>query len=71
MTIETGMNRRSRFVASVLPWLLAAAMFGIYLVTLNRLVTPFSLDLVADIAGWNTNQGPVGPVTFIVTYPCP
>lgn len=69
MTIETGMNRRSRFVASVLPWLLAAAMFGIYLVTLNRLVTPFSLDLVADIAGWNTNQGPVGPVTFIVTYP--
>ena len=53
-----------RFAAVVLPWLLAAVMAALYLLTLNPWVAPESLDLVAiryvDLDVADRGRGTVG-----------
>ena len=58
-----------RFAAVVLPWLLAAGMLAVYLLTLNHWVAPDSLDLVANVSGLSPRVELLGPVTYLVTWP--
>ena len=58
-----------RFVAVVLPWLLAGFMSAVYLLTLNHWVAPESLDLVANVSGLSPRVELFGPVTWLVTWP--
>ncbi|MDB6020670.1 MAG: Tetratricopeptide repeat protein, partial [Pedosphaera sp.] len=69
MITETESPRVRSFVTSVLPWLLGAGMLGIFLATLNRWVTPNSLNEVVDFANWSQRPHALGPVTFLITYP--
>ena len=69
MTAKTATNRGRNFVTTLLPWLLAAGMFVIYLLTLNHWVTPGSLDRYTDLSGQNWRPHLVQPVTFLVAYP--
>jgi tetratricopeptide (TPR) repeat protein len=58
-----------RFAAVVLPWLLAAVMAAVYLLTLNHWIAPDSLDLVANISGLSPRVELFGPLTYLVTWP--
>jgi len=69
MTTETELNPRKSFVTSLLPWLLAAGMFLLYLLTLNHWVSPDSLSRVGETAGWDWRPNIWAPLTFLVTCP--
>ncbi len=69
MNARSATNGGGNFVTSLLPWLLAAVMLVVYLLTLNHWVTPGSLDRFTDLSGWNWRPRLVQPVTFLVTYP--
>src|SRR5260370_41399309 len=69
MTTKTGTIRGKIFVTSFLPWLLACAMLAVYLATLNRQVTPESLQQWLNLSGWNWRPEFFRPLTFLVTYP--
>jgi tetratricopeptide (TPR) repeat protein len=58
-----------QFLAVVLPWLLAAVLSAVYLLTLNPWVAPESLDLVAHVSGLSPRLELFGPVTYLVTWP--
>ena len=53
MPEESESNSSIRFVRVVLPWLLAAGMLVLYLLTLNHWVSPESLGLIANVSGLN------------------
>jgi tetratricopeptide (TPR) repeat protein len=57
------------FVTARLPWLLAAGMLAVYLVTLNRAVTAGNLREVVELNGWNPRPNLFAPLTFLLTYP--
>ncbi len=46
-------NPKDRFAIKVLPWIVAAVAFIVYLVTLNRWVNLASLNTVAKVANWD------------------
>jgi tetratricopeptide (TPR) repeat protein len=69
MTIERETAPEKRFVPLLLPWLVAAGAFAIYLVTLNRWVSLSSLQPVARVSGWTWQPEVYGPVFWLVTYP--
>ena len=69
MATETQTDPRKNFVPRRLPWMLAAAMLLVYLLTLNHWVSELSLNSVAKISGWTWQPEVLGPVTFLVTYP--
>jgi tetratricopeptide (TPR) repeat protein len=69
MTNETETKSQRNFVVSWLPWLLAAGMLGVYLLTLNPWISPNNLHQVADAGGWNWQAKVFGPVIFLITYP--
>jgi tetratricopeptide (TPR) repeat protein len=69
MTIETGLNRRRKFVGCVFPWLLGGVMLAVYALTLYRFATPASMSRLANIAGWEWGPKFYAPVTFLATYP--
>ena len=58
-----------RFVRGVLPWLLAAGMLVIYLLTLNHWVSPGNLGLISNVSGLNWHAELLGPVTYLATWP--
>jgi Flp pilus assembly protein TadD len=75
---ELGQERK--FVSFILPWLVAAAAFVVYLLTLNHWLSFPSLPYVTRIMGqtWLPDLvgsygaqvfGPFGPLFFLVTYP--
>jgi tetratricopeptide (TPR) repeat protein len=69
MAEEGESNGTVRFVRVVLPWVLAAGMLAVYLITLNHWVSPESLSQVANVSGLNPRTELLGPVTFLVTMP--
>ncbi len=69
MTNKTATHPGKSFVTSFLPWLVAAGMLAVYLATLNRRVTPESLQQWMNLSGWNWRPEFFRPLTFLVTYP--
>jgi len=69
MPDEGESNSAIRFVRIVQPWLLAAGMLAVYLLTLNHWVSPESLGMVSNVGGLNSRVELFGPVTFLVTLP--
>ncbi len=69
MKTRTRIDPRKHFVPRFLPWLLAAAAFVVYWFSLNRWVSPLSLDAVAKISGWTWLPESLNPVSFLATYP--
>ena len=61
MTTETTTTRANNFVTSLLPWLLGAGMFAVFLVTLYHWVTPTNLGEVVDISGRIHGSHVIGP----------
>src|SRR5437764_7813531 len=59
----------SDFTRTTLPWLAAAALFLIYLVTLNHWVSIRSLPVVSKITGWDWTLPSQYPLFFTVTLP--
>ncbi len=53
----------------VLPWLIAAAGFVVYLATRHSWMSLESVGLTAKVAGWDWNTMQMGPVTLLVTWP--
>ena len=69
MTNEQESTQPASFVTSWLPWLLAAGMLAVYLVTLSHGVAVGNLLQVVELSGWNWRPNVSGPVTFLVTHP--
>jgi tetratricopeptide (TPR) repeat protein len=69
MTTQTRTDPRKKFAPRFLPWLLTAAAFVFYWFTLNRWVSPFNLQAVAQISGWTYQPELAGPISFLVTCP--
>ena len=69
MATETLIDPRKQFTPRILPWLLAAAVFVIYGLTLNHWVSLFNLGVVANISGWTWQVDLYQPVFYAVTYP--
>jgi tetratricopeptide (TPR) repeat protein len=63
------MDPRKNFVPRILPWLLAAAVFVIYFLTLNHWVSLFNLGTVAKTSGWVWEPDFLAPLFFLVTLP--
>ncbi len=53
----------------MLPWLLAAAIFTVYCLTLNHWVTLFNYQTVAKLSGWSWQPDIYNPLFVLVTYP--
>jgi tetratricopeptide (TPR) repeat protein len=62
-------DSRKKFVPRFLPWLLAAAMLAVYVVTLNHWVSLFNLVPVAKISGWMWQPDVFNPIMFLVVLP--
>ncbi|HVU28154.1 MAG TPA: tetratricopeptide repeat protein [Verrucomicrobiae bacterium] len=60
---------RKNFVPRFLPWLLAAAAFVVYCLTLNHWVSILNLANVTKVSGWTWQPEVVNPITFLVTIP--
>jgi tetratricopeptide (TPR) repeat protein len=69
MANEKRTDPRKNFVPRILPWLLAAAAFATYGLTLNHWVSLFNLGAVAKLSGWSWQPEVYNPVFFFVTYP--
>jgi tetratricopeptide (TPR) repeat protein len=68
MTVEQDRARPGKFVAAVLPWLVAAAALLVYLGTLNQWISLASLGKVARVSGWMWQSQLQQPLTFLVFY---
>jgi tetratricopeptide (TPR) repeat protein len=69
MANEKRIDPRKRFVPRFLPWLLAAAAFVIYWLTLNHWVSLSNLGMVAKTSGWTWQPEFYAPLFFLATYP--
>ena len=69
MANQQRIDPRKKFVPRILPWLLAAAAFAVYWLTLNRWVSLFNINAVAKISGWTWQPEVTNPISFLVTYP--
>jgi tetratricopeptide (TPR) repeat protein len=69
MTTEAPAGRERNFVRGILPWVMAAAGLGLYLLTINRWVTLASLPVAAKITGWDWRPAMFQPVFYLVTSP--
>src|SRR5215471_7007191 len=69
LTRETDLTAKPHFVRNVLPWIVAAAALGLYLVTLNRWLSLGSLLEVARISGWTWQPALSEPLYHLLTYP--
>lgn len=71
MTTETETNRGARLLPAVLPWLLGAVMFSVYLLTLDHGVTPANVASLTRVSGheWDWRPEITAPLTFLLTYP--
>src|SRR5581483_10668336 len=66
---QTETTRDKNLVASLLPWLLGAGMFVVFLLTLEHGVNPANLNSVIQISGWDWRPQLTGPLTFVATFP--
>jgi len=57
------------FAPRYLPWLLAAAAFAVYWLTLDRWVSQFNLGTVVQVSGWDWHPQFLNPLLFLVTVP--
>jgi len=69
MTTGAQTDPRKNFVPRVLPWVLAATVLVIYLLTLNPWVSAFNLMVVAKTSGWVWQPEIYSPISFVITYP--
>jgi tetratricopeptide (TPR) repeat protein len=69
MANETRTDPRNNFVPRILPWLLAAAAFVVYGLTLNHWVSLLNLQAVARLSGWAWQPEVYNPVFFFFSYP--
>jgi tetratricopeptide (TPR) repeat protein len=60
---------RASFTRTILPWLIAAGAFLLYLVTLNHWTSLASLPLISRISGYLWTPELSAPLHFLVTYP--
>ena len=60
---------RKNFVPRILPWLLAAAAFVTYWLTLNHWVSLYNYQAVAKISGWTWQPEFYNPLYVVVTWP--
>src|ERR1041385_6453561 len=65
--IEVGPERK--YIRTILPWVLGAAMFIFYLATLNRWISFGSLSQVAKVARYSWQPELYGPLTWLFTLP--
>src|ERR1035437_107073 len=69
MTLEQKPGAARKFTPAVLPWIVAAAAFALFVVTLNRWVSLAHVAQVAKVAGWTWLPDLYDPAFFLVTYP--
>src|SRR5437899_9069814 len=74
MTMEPEAVAQRSFVRVFLPWLIAGAALGVYLLTLNHWISLNSLMPVARITGWAWQPAflmppQLGPLYWLLTYP--
>ncbi len=69
MANEKRTDPRKIFTLRFLPWLLAAAAFAVYGLTLNHWVSLLNLGTVAKLSGWTWQPEVYNPVFLVVTYP--
>lgn len=62
-------RQHSRFVHFVLPWLIAAGAFVLFLLTRHPWMSAASLPVVAKVTGWDWLPGQLGPAAWLVTAP--
>src|SRR5258705_6558670 len=65
--IEVGPDRK--YVRTILPWALAAIIFGFYLATLNHWISFGNLLEVSKVAGYAWQPELYGPLSWLVTRP--
>ena len=58
-----------RFATRVLPWILAAGFFLVYLASLNHWISASSLSPVAQIGGWDGQIPFQTPLLWLLTRP--
>ena len=69
MPIEIKTDPRGDFTRRVLPWLTAALMLAVYLLTLNHWVSLFNISTVAKMSGWLWVPDLSNPLYHLVTLP--
>ncbi|HKI68461.1 MAG TPA: DUF2723 domain-containing protein, partial [Verrucomicrobiae bacterium] len=69
MTMVKESGPSGKFITVVLPWLAAAAMGILYLVTLNGWVSFGNMGMVARASGWLWQPQLTSPLTYLITYP--
>src|SRR3954466_5752595 len=69
MAIEPESNPEPKFVRVLLPWIMAAATFGLYVLTLNHWVSIGNLQSVTTVAGYSWFPEVSAPVSFLLTLP--
>lgn len=58
-----------KFVPIVLPWVVGGAGLLIYLITLDKWVSLYSIGTVARVSGWDWRPELSQPLTFLLLYP--
>ena len=69
MATKQQTDPRKNFTPRILPWLLAAAIFVVYCLTLNHWASLYNYQAVAKISGWTWQPEIYNPLFFVVTYP--
>ncbi len=69
MATENQIDPRKNFAPRFMPWLLAAAAFVLYWLTLNHWASLFNIGAVSKISGFVWQPEVTSPVFFVVTYP--
>lgn len=62
-------SMRIGFVRRRLPWIIAAAFFALYLLTLNHWVSWESMASVSKVTGWDWSPQVKNPLLYLVTGP--
>lgn len=69
MANETQKDPRKNFAPRYLPWLLGAAMFTVFELTLNRWINLSNLGQVASLSGFDWHPQLYSPLMWLATYP--
>ncbi|MEY2410180.1 MAG: hypothetical protein QOF48_2850 [Verrucomicrobiota bacterium] len=57
------------FVQRRLPWMVGGAMMLVFLVTMNRWITPITAVALGKVAGWDWRPNVVAPLHVLLTWP--
>lgn len=69
MTSADETSPENHFTPALLPWLLAAGMLAVYLLTINHWVAFNSLFTISRVSGWNWQPELQGPLYWLITAP--